>query len=156
MKIRLAKKGDIYDVLVLTQQLADSENYPEPIATKEFIENSLFKKQSPISVYLIEDVGRVVGMGHVIVFPSTFSGRNYMFLQDFVVHKDFRNKGYGKKFIKFLCELAIKNNCKKITWNFLTWNTGAAEFYKKVGDITNELASCTIGENKMREIIQSF
>ena len=153
MLIRLATKQDLEPIMMLIQELANHENYKGDIASKEYIEQSFFDNACPIEIYVIEVEGTVIGMGHLMMFPSTFSGKHQIFLQDFVVSKDCRNKGYGREFIKFISKLALERNCKKITWNFFEWNKEASDFYNKIGDIAGNIANCTLDEDKMKSFI---
>jgi GNAT superfamily N-acetyltransferase len=131
--IRLANKNDVNSIIILIQGLADHEKHTGSIASKQYIESSFFDTQCPIEIYVIEIKGTIIGMGHIMMFPSTFSGKHQIFLQDFVILKEFRGKGHGREFIKFISRIALERNCKKITWNFFAWNEEAASFYKKLG-----------------------
>lgn len=153
MTIRSARKEDIDSIIELVQELADHEKYTGPIASKEYLVSSFFNEPSPIDIHVIEVDGHIIGMGHTMIFPSTFSGKHQLFLQDFIIREEFRGKGYGKEFIKYISKIALERNCGKITWNFFAWNEPAAGFYKTIGEITEQIENCSLDEHRMRQLL---
>jgi ribosomal protein S18 acetylase RimI-like enzyme len=49
------------------------------------------------------------------------------------VRPAFRGKGYGKKLLFHLADIAKQRNCGRMEWSVLNWNTPAIDFYKSLG-----------------------
>jgi GNAT superfamily N-acetyltransferase len=64
---------------------------------------------------------------------STFLGKNGLYLEDLFVRPAFRGKGYGKKLLFHLADIAKQRNCGRMEWSVLNWNTPAIDFYKSIG-----------------------
>ena len=50
-----------------------------------------------------------------------------------MVKEEYRGKGYGKKLLAYLADIAIKEDCSRFEWIVLDWNTPSIEFYKSFG-----------------------
>ncbi|WOF15733.1 GNAT family N-acetyltransferase [Methanoplanus sp. FWC-SCC4] len=77
------------------------------------------------AVAVLKDKRKAIGMGRVIS-DSVSDG----YIQDLVVHRDFRGKGIGKKILNSLTE-----ECKKrgLTWIGLIAEPDTEKFYKSEG-----------------------
>ncbi len=45
----------------------------------------------------------------------------------------FRNKGFGKKLLLKVIEIAKEKNYGRVEWSVLDWNKSAIRFYEKLG-----------------------
>ncbi len=153
MTIRLATPSDTNAIVSLIRELADTENHTGPIASPEHIEQSFFGPSSPIHIYVMEHENQIVGMAHLMVYPSTFTNKHQAILQDFVIAQSHRGQGLGRKFMQFLSELALEKNYRKIDWLFLKDNEPAAEFYKKIAHISEGVSFCTLTEAHMKQLV---
>jgi len=55
-----------------------------------------------------------------------------LYLEDLFVKPEYRGRGYGKKLLLYLTNIALENDCGRMEWCVLDWNTPAIEFYKSL------------------------
>jgi GNAT superfamily N-acetyltransferase len=75
----------------------------------------------------------VVGFALYFFNYSTFVGRKGLYLEDLFIRPVFRGKGYGKKLLLYLAQLAHEQGCGRMEWSVLNWNTSAIQFYESLG-----------------------
>lgn len=79
---------------------------------------------------------KIVATGTIIIKSNFYRNcKNTGFIEDIVVCKNYRKKGYSSIIINKLKELAIKNNCYKI---ILDCKKEYYKFYKKFGFTKNK------------------
>jgi len=89
---------------------------------------------SPFYFCLIaEHDGHAAGFALYFFNYSTWMGRPGLYLEDLFVHPEFRGLGIGKDLLKKVAAIAVENNCPRLQWEVLDWNTPAIEFYKAMG-----------------------
>jgi GNAT superfamily N-acetyltransferase len=59
-------------------------------------------------------------------------------LEDLFVLPRHRGKGYGKKLLCKLAEIAVERNCGRLEWSCLNWNQPSIDFYRSMGAIPME------------------
>ena len=64
---------------------------------------------------------------------STFIGTKGLYLEDLFLYPEYRKAGYGKRLIRELFKIAAAENCGRMEWCCLNWNTPSQEFYKSLG-----------------------
>lgn len=131
--IREAKAGDEALIIQFIKELAVYEKMlDEVIVTEALLHEQLFVKNMSFCVLAYE---RDVPVGFALYFYnfSTFVGKNGLYLEDLFVRPEYRGKGYGKKLLLYLMERAKQQNCGRMEWSVLDWNTPAIDFYKKIG-----------------------
>lgn len=77
---------------------------------------------------LVDPANKVLASGKLLV--EFKFGKSVGHIEDIVVRKDERGKGYGKKIVKFLLERADEFNCYKTV---LDCRNNLQEFYEKCG-----------------------
>ena len=71
-----------------------------------------------------------------------------MYLEDFVVTENARQKGIGTLLFNALIAEARAKNFTGIVWQVLDWNEPAIKFYKKLNaNISSEWLNCSIEIN---------
>jgi ribosomal protein S18 acetylase RimI-like enzyme len=60
-------------------------------------------------------------------------GRPGLYLEDLFVHPEFRELGIGKALLQRVAAIAVENNCPRLQWEVLDWNTPAIDFYRAMG-----------------------
>jgi GNAT superfamily N-acetyltransferase len=134
--IRKARPDDIPLVLEMIKELAEYEKLLEKVvATEESLKDSIFGNEQIVEVWLAE-VDDIVA-GHVFFFRnfSTFLAKPGLYIEDIYVKPQFRNKGFGKKLLLKVVEIAHKNNYGRVEWSVLDWNKSAIKFYEKLGAV---------------------
>jgi len=104
----------------------------EAVVTVEQIETNVFEKKYA-DVLMAEEDGEVVGFALFFYNFSTFKGKPGLYLEDLYVEPHHRGKGYGKMLLIELAKIAAANNCGRMEWSVLDWNTPSIEFYKSLG-----------------------
>ncbi len=131
--IRKAQAKDMSDVLALITELAVFENEPnavnisiDTLITHGTGSNPLF------TCFVIEHEGEIVGMALVYYRFSTWEGKS-LHLEDLIVSKKYRGKGYGKALYNEVMRYAKSQNVNRVEWVVLDWNTDAISFYENSG-----------------------
>ena len=132
--IRKAEKKDCPLILDFITDLAIYEKLQhQVVASVEQLEKTLFGDPSFSEVYLgCEDE---IPVGFCLFFHnySTFLAKPGIYLEDLFVKDTHRGKGYGKKMLQFLAQLALERNCGRLEWSVLDWNKPAIDFYEDLG-----------------------
>lgn len=118
----------IYD---LVRDLAIYENALDALTMdlegyQECFENDIFES------IVLEHQGVIVGTCIYYMTFSTWKGR-MLYLEDFVVKQDWRNKGLGQILWNNYLRIAKEKKCALVKWQVLDWNTPAVNFYEKNG-----------------------
>lgn len=130
--IRNANENDTPLILSFIKQLSVYEKLPHEVsATVEILHKSLFVEKNAKVVFILED-GKEVGLALYFYNFSTFTGKKGLYLEDLFVLEEYRGKGYGKKLLAYLADIAIKEDCSRFEWIVLDWNTPSIEFYKSL------------------------
>ena len=135
-EIRKAVNTDCSLILEFITDLAEYEKLQHEVtATTEQIGQTLFNKNPAAEVYL--GFENEVAAGFALIFHnySTFLAKPGIWLEDLFVKEEFRGKGYGKRLLAFLANLAIERNCGRLEWSVLNWNKPTIKFYKNLGAI---------------------
>ena len=97
---------------------------------------------------------QVVGFALFFRTYSTWNGRS-MKIADLYVKPEHRSKGIALKLMQEVTKEAIKQECVRIHWNILDWNTTSKDFCKHIGaDIDEEWEVCTLHEREMKEFLK--
>lgn len=77
--------------------------------------------------------GRLVGIAHFFVHPSTTSA-DVCYLQDLFTAPDVRGKGVGRALIEQVAEWARAEGCARLYWHTHESNATARKLYDQVAD----------------------
>ena len=135
MNIRSAELGDETIILDLIKELADYEKLShEVVATPEALRRTLFGTNPKAQAIICEESkGNSVGFALYFYNYSTFLARPGLYLEDLYVKPEYRGKGYGVALLKHLAGIAKAQDCGRMEWSVLKWNTPAIDFYKSIG-----------------------
>lgn len=136
--IRDANENDTALILDFIKLLSVYEKLPNEVtATLEMLHNSIFIEKNAKVIFILEDE---IEVGFSLYFYnfSTFTGKKGLYLEDLFVLENYRGKGYGKKLLAYLADIAIKENCSRFEWIVLDWNTPSINFYKSFGAVPLE------------------
>jgi GNAT superfamily N-acetyltransferase len=130
--IRKATPDDTPTIFDLIKKLSVYEKMENEVITSvEELRENIFTKNFS-KVLLAEEEGKPVGFALYFFNFSTFVGKPGLYLEDLFVEPEYRGKGYGKKLFVELAKIALKENCGRMEWSVLNWNTTAIEFYKSL------------------------
>jgi GNAT superfamily N-acetyltransferase len=129
--VRKAIKEDCKRLMELVYELAVYEKAAHEITVSlEHFEESGFG-ENPVWWAIVAESDHVIqGFGLFFIRYRTWKGQ-YMFLEDFVVARDFRGRGIGKLIFDKLIEEAKERKLKGMVWQVFDWNEPAINFYKK-------------------------
>lgn len=131
--IKKASQADIPAIKNFIMELAIYEKLEnDVVVTDELLMENIFTNQVAHCVLAFENE---IPIGFALYFYnySTFIGRKGLYLEDLFVQPNFRGKGYGKKLLLHLVQIAKQENCGRMEWSVLNWNIPAIDFYDSLG-----------------------
>ncbi len=141
-KIRPATEADFPAILDLIKALALFEKAPEKVTntvTQMTEEQNLFK-----ALVAEKDDGEIIGFALFYFVYYTWVGKS-LYLDDLYVKEAYRGHKIGSALLDKVIGFGKQNNCKRIRWQVLEWNTPAIEFYKKLGTkLDGEWINCDL------------
>jgi GNAT superfamily N-acetyltransferase len=134
LTIRPATAADVPLILAFIRELAEYEREPqEAVATAADLLRDGFGPEPKFRVDIADWSGEPAGFAFYFWNYSTWQGRPGLYLEDLFVRPQLRGKGIGKALLVHLARVALKNNCGRLVWQVLDWNTPAIEFYQSLG-----------------------
>lgn len=131
--IKLATLEDAPQIHYFIEQIAIYEKLAhEMVATISDVETAFFGANPKVFCYIGYYQGKPVGYAVYFFNFSTFLCKYGLYLEDLFVLPEYRGKGFGKALLLHLTRVAIENNCGRMEWVVLDWNTPAIEFYKSL------------------------
>lgn len=131
--IRKATENDTPTIFDLIKKLAVYEKLENDVITSvEELSENIFTKNFA-KVLIAEENEIPVGFALYFYNFSTFVGKPGIYLEDLFVEPEHRGKGYGKSLLIELAKIAKAENCGRLEWSVLDWNTPSIEFYKSLG-----------------------
>ena len=144
MLIRKAKQQDIDQILILLKEVLeihasirpDIFNHGVTKYTKEELNDMIKDINNPI--YVAVDDNNVL-LGYVFCntrYPSNthiMKYRKTLYIDDFCIKEEYRNKSIGKTLFKYIKEEATKLGYDDITLTVWNNNEPAVKFYEKLG-----------------------
>lgn len=134
-KLRFAEEKDSKLIYDLIKELAVYEKMEDKvIATEEILKESIFERKVA-EVIIPELDGIPVGYAMYFYNFSSFIGKPGIYLEDLFIRPEFRGRGFGKRILSYLAELAVERNCWGMEWTCLDWNEPSIHFYESIGAI---------------------
>lgn len=121
-------------VISLIKEFAEFEKLSEFCKVSENdLRAAIFGEHKFVNCLVAESENEIVG--YALFYPvfKSFRGERSMFLEDLYVSPKMRGKGLGLKMLKAVARAAKEQNCVRMDWQALKWNSPAIEFYKKLG-----------------------
>ncbi len=129
VKIRRAEPEDIEGIYDLVKELAVYEKEPEAVTAtlddyyRDFADGYF-------DSHVAEYENQIIGMTVFYMTYSTWKGK-MLYLEDFVIKSDFRQKGIGQLLFDAFIEEAKRQEARLVKWQVLHWNEPAIKFYEK-------------------------
>jgi len=141
ISIRKASESDFPEVLSLIKELAAYEREPDKVTNSVEL---MKDEQEHFSCFVAEtENNEIAGMAIYFFAYYTWVGKS-LYLEDIYVKERYRSNRIGTLLLRKIFEIAREENCKRIRWQVLDWNTTAIEFYRKAGaEISNNWLNCT-------------
>lgn len=131
--IRKATPADVPAMLALVKKLAEYERLSHEVsATPQDFLKFGFTTPAYYHALLAEAESQPVGFSLFFYTFSTFLGKPTLHLEDLFVLPEWRGRGIGKAMLVELARIARQNDCGRMEWAVLDWNTPAIEFYHAI------------------------
>ena len=153
--IRKGTESDLEATLNLVKELAVYEKALHEVTVtlddyKADFKNNVFK------LFVAELNNEIVGITFYYQAYSTWKGK-MLYLDDFVVKKELRGRGIGRKLFKNFIQEAKEQNASLASWQVLDWNTPAIDFYiKNNAKIEKEWFNGKIYKSQFDEVISNI
>ncbi|HUX96044.1 MAG TPA: GNAT family N-acetyltransferase [Bacteroidales bacterium] len=143
--IKKAEEKDFPAILSLIKKLAEYEREPEKVTNSVAL---MKEEQEHFRCFVAEtENGEIVGMALYFFAYFTWVGKS-LYLEDIFVEEQFRRYRIGSSLLNKIFEVAKEENCKRVRWQVLDWNSDAIAFYRKRGaEINNKWLNCTFDRN---------
>jgi len=148
VSFRKASEEDFPAVLGLIKELALYEKAPEKVTNSvEQMQN----EQHLFRCYVAEKQdGEIIGMALYFFAYYTWVGKS-LYLDDIYVKPAYRKHKIGSALLRQVFRDARAEQCKRVRWQVLDWNTPAIEVYKRYGaEIADEWLNCSFDEEGIR------
>jgi GNAT superfamily N-acetyltransferase len=133
LEIKKATLSDIPTIKNFIMELAIYEKLEnEVVVTDELLIENIFTNPIAHCVLAFEN-DTPIGFALYFYNYSTFIGRKGLYLEDLYVQPNYRGKGYGKKILLHLVQIAKSKHCGRMEWSVLKWNKPAIDFYDRIG-----------------------
>lgn len=134
------RKARLDDLPVIIQLYGDDnigstrETLAEPIDDIYIRAFEDIAKDSNNQIYVIEDQGKVIGtLQYTIIAHLNRTAAKRAQIESVHIHRDYRNKGIGKKFMQFAIDLAKSDGCKIVQLTSDKTRQDAQRFYQDLG-----------------------
>ena len=132
LRIREAVKEDLEQLLELYTQLNDNVMPEFDERLEKLWERILSDKDHHIIVGLEDDM--IVSTCVVVIIPNLTRGqRPYALVENVVTHGSYRNKGYATQLLDHAKQIAVKEDCHKISLTTGSKLDSTLNFYRKAG-----------------------
>jgi GNAT superfamily N-acetyltransferase len=139
--IRKATTADFPAILSLIRELASFEKAPEKVTNT--VEQMIEEKELFQCFVAETESGEIIGMALYFFAYYTWVGKS-LYLDDIYVKEAFRGNNIGTALLGKIFDVARVENCKRVRWQVLNWNSSAIQLYMKKGaEIDDEWLNCT-------------
>jgi GNAT superfamily N-acetyltransferase len=128
--ISKATENDFKEIFNMICELALFERAPEKVTNS--VEQMTLEQQNFSSYIVRNSSGEAMGFALYFFAYYTWVGKS-LYLDDIYVKKQYRKLGIGRALLKKVFEEAKQENCSRVRFQVLDWNTDAIEFYRKTG-----------------------
>lgn len=144
--VRKATTQDFPEILNLITALAIFEKAEDQVINSV---EQMIEEQDFFECFVAIKNDEVVGIALYYFAYYTWVGKS-LYLDDLYVKEDLRGQGIGKLLLKEIFRVAREENCKRLRWQVLEWNTPAIDFYKSLkANIDTEWYNCDFSSDEM-------
>ena len=134
INIRPAQAEDSQFIADMVRELAIYEKLEhECLINAGKVRQALFAATPQAYALIAEYQGQPAGFALYFYNFSTFLTKRGIYLEDLYVRSQHRGQGLGLALLKRLAQIAHEQNCERLEWCVLNWNTSAINFYKSLG-----------------------
>ncbi len=129
-----AGKKDIPFVLSCIKGLAETVGQSGMVTADEnMLIEAIYGRKSFVETYIV--YAEKNPAGYVLFYKtfSTFKAACGLYIEDLYILPEYRNKGSGRELLEFVIDYARDLKYHKVEWYVNNKNSGAIDFYKKIG-----------------------
>lgn len=132
LDIRQADRHDLPALTDLYQHLAEGDEKPHLDLAQDVFER--FQAYAG-SMIIIGQAGTILATScTLVVIPNlTHGGQSYGLIENVVTHRDFRNRGFGKRVLLYATDAAWKAGCYKVMLMTGSKKRKTLDFYSGAG-----------------------
>jgi len=131
LSIRPGSISDVPLLKSLIEEFAAYERLPATVVEEQLRQDG-FGTRPKFQILIAEIDGAPAGYALFFDYYSSFQGSG-IFLEDLFVRPQFRGNSVGRALLARVAGIAEKANGFGIMFNVLDWNSGAIEFYRRIG-----------------------
>ncbi|NCG49899.1 GNAT family N-acetyltransferase [Serratia fonticola] len=105
------------------------------ITEKTFIR--LCQKQDLVGLVAVNDQGQILGFMHLVYHASTWSDKNYCYIEDLFVDKSARGQNVAESLFTEAYQQAEVKESSRVYWMTQEFNSSARSLYDKIGQRTS-------------------
>ena len=133
IRIRPATVQDVALLRSMICELAEFEHQLELVTIREEdLARDGFGQDVRFRALIAEWGQQPAGYALFFGYYSTWVGRG-LFLEDLFVRESFRGRGIGKALLAAVARIAVEEQCCRMRWEVLDWNSKAIDLYKQLG-----------------------
>ncbi len=133
------RRAYLDDIDVLVQMCAEHAAYERATYETEgkaiLLAQAIFSPQPRVNVWVADNGKKLIGYVSVTIDYSTWSARDFLYLDCLFVRECFRGNGVGSMLLNATIVFAQKIAAHHIQWQTPEWNVEAAKFYRRVGTV---------------------
>jgi GNAT superfamily N-acetyltransferase len=134
LRIEKAAPKDVSQIVTLIREFAEFEKLSDFCEISEDdLHAAIFGDNSFVNCLVAFADNALVGYAMFYPVFKSFRGERSVFLEDLYVSPAMRGQGFGLKMLKEVARAAKQQNCARMDWQALKWNTPAIKFYKNLG-----------------------
>ena len=132
--IRPARVEDSQLIADMVRELAIYEKLEhECLISAAKVQQSLFSDTPQAYALVAEYAAEPAGFALYFYNFSTFLTKRGIYLEDLYVRSQYRGQGLGIALLRRLAKIAHEQNCERLEWCVLNWNTNSIKFYQSLG-----------------------
>jgi len=136
LKLRTAEESDTPLLFRFIRNLAEYGDLSDEVsATEADVRSALFGPKPVAEAVLAYWGEKPAGFALFSHTFSSFVGKPGIYIEDFYVEQEYRNKGIGKALLLHVAKLGRARGCGRLEWTVLNWNERAMEFYQDMGAV---------------------
>lgn len=137
--IRRAHEGDLSEMVELLCELFSIEDDFTINREKHFRGLQRLIHHPDAVILVVEEYGKVIGMATVQKLISTVMGEYVGLIEDVIISKSYRGKGFGKMLIETLIAESTLSGMVRLSLGADRRNQNAIAFYQKHGFTTSNM-----------------
>lgn len=151
INIRRATEDDFPAILEMIRELALYEKAPEKVTNS--LEQMHREKHLFGSFVAETPENGIVGFALYFFAYYTWVGKS-LYLDDIYVKEPFRGLKIGAALLKEIFKVAAEEQCNRVKWQVLNWNTPAIEVYRRYGaNLDDEWIDCVFDANGIQRFL---